>query len=80
MATLTITLESRCSGGEHVGIGLVLDGQAKRVVMLYGTELVSALSEDEIADALRAVLRLYARGKTRPQFFTGLQAGIAVAV
>lgn len=80
MSTLTITLDHVCTGGDHLTPGLVLDGQTKRSVNVMRPEVLAPLSEQEIVAAMKALIRLHARGKTNAQVRNNLQAGIVVTI
>lgn len=80
MSTLTITLDHVCTGGNHMTLGLVLDGQAKRVINADRADLLEPLTELEIAAATKVLIRLHARGKTNNQVRNNLLTGIAVTV
>lgn len=80
MSTLTITLDRVCAGGDHMTLGLVLDGQAKRTAEVYRPDLLAPLTEVEIAAAMKVLVRLHARGKTNSQVRANLQAGVVVTV
>lgn len=80
MTTLTINLESVCAGGDHMTLGLVLNGQAKRSFNVLRPEMLAPLTEEEIAAAIKVIVRLHARGKTGAQVRNNLQAGIVVTI
>ena len=80
MTTLTITLDHVCAGGDHMRLGLVLDGQARRSVQVLRAELLEPFTEQEILDAIKVMVRLHARGKTNAQVRNNLQTGIVVNV
>lgn len=80
MASLTLTIDAVCAGGDHLTLGLVLDGQAKRVARCVRSELTAPLTEEEIEAAMKVLIRLHARGKTANQVRNNLQAGLVVTI
>ena len=63
-----------------MALGLVLDGQTKRVIHEVRDELLEPLTENEIIAAVKVMVRLHARGKTANQVRNNLLAGIVVTV
>lgn len=80
MATVTITLDSVCSGQGHVHLDTQVNAGAVTEYMFHIDELLTGFTEEERRDVLRGILKLHAIGKTRAQMRTALQNGLTVTV
>ncbi|OHD22670.1 MAG: hypothetical protein A2Y38_22945 [Spirochaetes bacterium GWB1_59_5] len=80
MATLVINLERACGGGEHLDIGITVDGGPKRIVEVSRSEMTAPLTDTTMVEVIRGIVRAYAKGKTQAQVRTALQAGITVVI
>lgn len=80
MAILVLTLANACSSGGHVNISATVNGVSKGVHPFEADELLNDITDDEIAAAIKIVLRLYKIGKTRAQVRTAITSGLTVTV
>lgn len=62
MTTIAITLESVCAGGNHIDVGVTVDGGPKRILHMEYSQMVSVYDDADAAVAVRVLLSLAARG------------------
>lgn len=79
MASVTIQLQSVCSGGDHATIRLSKGAQV-REVLLSVSDLRMALTQEEVEAFCKAAMKLLSEGKTGPQFKSALLAGVTVTL
>lgn len=80
MSTINIKALSMCDGGEHVVIRCSEDAQVRKTIPMLTADLRHAVDDAEIENAIRVLIRWYAKGKTGNQVRTGLQAGFDVVI
>lgn len=76
--SLSITLESVCSGGNHATIGYVLDGGAKVIRTYLVDDVRAALTADDIETLRFLLVRATVAGLGAAAAKTKLQAGATV--
>lgn len=77
MTTIAITLESVCSGGNHIDVGVTVGGGAKRILHMEHSQMVGDYDENEALIAVKVLLNLAARGS---DLQAALVEGIEVTV
>lgn len=80
MTTLNISLNSICSGGGHMRLAVSVDGGATKMVNMDTANVVLPISADDVEVVLAGILKLYAKGKTKPQIRAGLDAGLVITL
>lgn len=78
MSTITVTLASICSGGNHLTFNLT--GAATRSLVVDLADLTAPITEADAETFCRVIARLAKQGRTAQQTKTLLQSGVAVSV
>jgi len=78
MASVTITLTSICSGGNHLTFAIT--GAKAMVVRGVLSELTEPVSDEEAQAFVKVITKLVKQGRTVNQARTLLQAGVQVIV
>ena len=61
-------------------LAVSVDGGAVRLVDMDTDRVAQPISEEDTETVLAAILKLYAKGKTRVQIRNGLQTGLVVTI
>lgn len=80
MATILITLESVCSGGNHLDVGIATDGGEKKIRHLTVPNISEPLDDTELDALFVSILRLSLAGKTLIEGQEKMVSGIAISV
>lgn len=80
MAAVAINFVSACLGGTHIIVTVSIDGGPVRQFILSDDDIRTPISADDQLDALRALLRIHMRGKTRLEAKADLQTGINMVI
>lgn len=79
MTTLVVSQVSRCAANTHIAFDVSVGARTKRLV-LHVDELRAVPDPNEVAAALRLILRLALRGKTRAEVRALFAAGFTISV
>jgi hypothetical protein len=78
MATVIITLESACAGGEHAHMSVLVNGVDKGEYAVLASEILEPLTDVEISTTIAGLIKLGMIGRTKAQMRAVLQAGYEV--
>lgn len=80
MATVTIQATNICSGGDHVTITGSISGGPSKSVIFHVNDLISAIDDIGVGEAILAIIRIHSIGKTLAQVKSDLQTGTTVTI
>jgi hypothetical protein len=78
MASETVTLTARCSGGNHLTFSLT--GALTQTVRTDVATVLEPMTEAELEAFCKALVKLGKVGRTAPQLLTLFQNGVTVTV
>lgn len=78
MAIVSIVFGNVCAGGNHVDLGVRVNGGAEHRVSYVIDDLTDTITVEKVRDAVLMLVRLHCHGLTRAQARVAIQAGISV--
>jgi len=78
MATITTTLTSICSGGDH--LTFTISGDKLMTIKSNATDITDPITDEEVAAFVKCLTKLTKIGRTNAQTKTLLQSGVTVTI
>lgn len=78
--TLNLTREAVCAGGNHLDIGVAIDGGAMAIAHVNAVELVAPLAEDDLNQLATLLLRIKVAGLDEAAAEAVLANGLTVTL
>ena len=77
---VTITLDSVCSGGDHITLGVTVNGGQTRTFAFNVDDAREPIGADEIRSTALTIVKLHCKGMSKAQAKASLQSGIDLVI